>query len=251
MTLRIADIVRIDFGYFVRPGTETVSGTPHVEPVLGYVVRIDDGVLLFDTGMGIGDAELEAHYRPIRVPLDDALSTAGVGSDDVSLIVNCHLHFDHCGGNPSLPGRPIVTQRTELEQARTTTDYTLPELVDFDRARYVEVDGETEIATDCLLLPTPGHTAGHQALAVRCTDGTVVLAGQSHDTSTEHGRAQLAWRAQRERSVRGNKASAGVTPCEDHSSPGIPIPPAWLARIEELDPARILFAHDNAVWTPA
>lgn len=33
--------------------------------------------------------------------------------------MNCHLHFDHCGGNPSLPGTPIIVQQAELRAART------------------------------------------------------------------------------------------------------------------------------------
>ena len=43
---------RVDFGYFVRPESETGTGSPRVEPVLGYVVRAGDAVLLVDTGMG-------------------------------------------------------------------------------------------------------------------------------------------------------------------------------------------------------
>jgi N-acyl homoserine lactone hydrolase len=252
MEMSSADIARIDFGYFMRPGVETTTGIPHVEPVLGYVVRTADGVLLFDTGMGIGDSELEAHYRPTRIGLDDALTSVGLQRNDVSMVVNCHLHFDHCGGNPLLSGVPIVTQRTELGEARTTTDYTLPELVEFDGARYVEVDGEAEIAPCCLLLPTPGHTAGHQALAVRCDDGTVVLAGQAHDTATEYGRAQLDWRARSSDTYRPPSDTDGgsTDPLAETLEP-IPLPPPWLERIEQLDPARILFAHDNSVWTPA
>jgi glyoxylase-like metal-dependent hydrolase (beta-lactamase superfamily II) len=258
MAMRSGDIARIDFGYFVRPGVETITGTPQVEPVLGYVVRTPDRVLLFDTGMGVGDAELEAHYRPSRIGLDDALTSVGLSRDEIGVVVNCHLHFDHCGGNPLLAGVPIVTQRTELAAARTS-DYTLPELVDFNQARYVEVDGEVEIAPGCLLLPTPGHTAGHQALAVRCDDGTVVLAGQAHDTATEYGRAQLAWRA-RSSDTYGAPSDTYGAPSDTYGAPSgtrgasaelIPLPPPWLERIEQLDPARILFAHDNSVWTPA
>ncbi len=99
---------RLDFGFFVRPAEETGTGAPRVEPCLGYLVDHEDGLLLVDTGMG-SDPEIEAHYRPARRQLRAVLADAGVQLDDVRLVVNCHLHFDHCGGNPQLPGRPILT----------------------------------------------------------------------------------------------------------------------------------------------
>ncbi|GAC1444524.1 MAG: hypothetical protein NVS3B26_06190 [Mycobacteriales bacterium] len=45
-------IIRLDYGYFVRPAEETGTGSARVEPVLGYAVLHPRGVLLFDTGMG-------------------------------------------------------------------------------------------------------------------------------------------------------------------------------------------------------
>ncbi|MGH3343030.1 MAG: MBL fold metallo-hydrolase [Carbonactinosporaceae bacterium] len=228
------DVRRVDFGYFVRPAAETGSGAPRVEPVLGYAVAHRSGLLLFDTGIGAGEPDLDAHYRPSRRALRAALAGVGASDRDVRWVVNCHLHFDHCGGNPDLVGRPVFVQRGELSQARTVEDYTLPHLVDFDGARYEEVDGEAEILPGVWVIPTPGHTGGHQSLAVRCVDGTVVLAGQAHDSATAYTGDQLAWRAH-------NDAVAGPLP--QHRP--------WIERLECLDPARILFAHDQAVWEPA
>jgi N-acyl homoserine lactone hydrolase len=152
----------------------------------------------------------------------------------IDLVANCHLHFDHCGGNPLLDGRPVFTQRIELEAARHTRDYTLPELIDTPQANYEELDGEAEILTGVTLFPTPGHTAGHQSLLVQLGDGTVVVAaGQSHDSATVYSADALAWRARRER-----------------HPPPLPIPSAWMDRLLKLDPARVVFAHDHAVWVP-
>jgi glyoxylase-like metal-dependent hydrolase (beta-lactamase superfamily II) len=63
----------------------------------------------------------------------------------VAVVVNTHLHFDHCGGNRLFPSIPIHVQRRELADARTKDDYTVREWVDFPRATYVEHDGEAEI----------------------------------------------------------------------------------------------------------
>ena len=224
---------RIDFGYFVRPAAETGTGRERVEPCLGYLVDHPAGLLLVDTGMGTHPA-VDAHYRPRRRSLENALARVGVREADIRFLVNCHLHFDHCGGNPAMTGRPVFTQRTELETALRTPNYTLPELVDVAGLRYELLDGEAEILPGLLVVPTPGHTAGHQSVVVRRSDGTVIVAGQSHDTATEYGSDALAWRADR-----------------DHHSQPLPPTPAWIDRLQRFDPARVLFAHDNAVWEPA
>ena len=78
-----AAVRRIDLGYFIRPASEVGGPEPRVEPVLGYLVRRDEGVILFDTGIGAADPETEAHYRPRRRPLPDALSVA-FGSEDAA-----------------------------------------------------------------------------------------------------------------------------------------------------------------------
>lgn len=104
-------IRRLDLGYIVRPAAEAGGPEPRVEPVLAYLVRRPEGLLLFDTGIGGGEPETEAHYRPVRRPLPEALAAAGVAVDDIDLVVNCHLHFDHCGGNPLFAGTPSWSRR--------------------------------------------------------------------------------------------------------------------------------------------
>jgi len=150
----------------------------------------------------------------------------------IAFVVNCHLHFDHCGGNPLFPGRPILAQSTELAAARAG-QYTLEELVDFADVRYEELDGEHEVWPGVWIIPTPGHTDGHQSLVVRRADGTLILAGQAHDFASEFATGELARRA----------AADGIAPPLPEFRP-------WLARLLEFDPRRVVFAHDAAVWEP-
>lgn len=223
------DIRRLDLGYFVRPAPEA-GPEPRVEAALAYLVRRPEGVLLFDTGIGAVDPETEAHYRPQRRPLPDALAAAGVRPSDVSLIVNCHLHFDHSGGNPLFPGVPIVTQAAELELARGD-GHTMPELVDFPGATYQEVDGEAEIWPGIRVIPTPGHTAGHQSLVVEQAGGVTILAGQAYHFGTDFAMDELAYRAAR-----------------DGLAAPLPAHQPWLGRLLDFQPRRVLFAHDGSVW---
>ena len=99
--------------------------------------------------------------------------------------------------------------------------------------RYEVLDGEAEVLPGVIVLPTPGHTAGHQSVIVRRGDGTVVIAGQSHDTASGYSADVLAWRA------RGDRHGRSLPPFPD-----------WIDRLQRLDPARVVFAHDHAVWVP-
>ncbi len=96
-------VLRLDFGYFVRPAEETGSTAPRVEPVLGYLVQHPKGTVLLDSGMGL-HPDIDDHYRPRRIALPDALHAAGLAVEDLTVVANCHLHFDHCGGNPVAHG---------------------------------------------------------------------------------------------------------------------------------------------------
>jgi N-acyl homoserine lactone hydrolase len=230
--MRVDDVARIELGSFVRPPEETGTGRHRVETVLGYVARTPEGVLLLDTGLGEGDEETEAWYRPRRVRIEDALRTVGLTVVDIDLVVNCHLHFDHVGGNPTFAGRPIFCQRRELEAARTT-DYTFPALVDFAGANYQLLDGEAQIGSSIHIIPTPGHVDGHQSVVLECEDGSLVLAGQAHDVASDWSADVLAARA----------LTLG-------HEPPLPRPSPWMDRLLQFDPKRVVFAHDHAVWSP-
>ncbi len=228
----IDDVARLLLGTFVRPAEETGTGQPRVEAVYGYLISHEQGLVLLDTGLGEGDAETEAWYRPRRIALQDALGSRGVSLPEVDVVVNCHLHFDHCGGNPLLTGRPVVCQRRELSTARGG-GYTMEHLVDGPGLRYELLDGEAEIWPGVHVIPTPGHVEGHQSVVVQCEDGSVVLAGQSHDTTS-------AWSAD---------ALAASAPRLGHAEP-LPTAPPWMTRLLDFDPRRVVFAHDAAVWEP-
>jgi N-acyl homoserine lactone hydrolase len=233
MTKRLCqlDVHRINFGFFVRPAEETLTHVPNVEPVYAYLVTHPEVTLLFDTGIGAVDPETEAHYQPRRIDLSSALAQVRAQPAMVDLIANSHLHFDHCGHNADFCDRTILVQESELRIARGP-NYTMSELVDFPTAHYELIDGITSIAPGLTLVPTPGHSPGHQSLVVECTDGTLIVAGQATDTATEFGRQHLA------RTVKDLEGRQ-LAPSAD-----------WLDLLNGFDPRRIVFAHDEAIWEP-
>ena len=139
-------------------------------PVWMHLIEHDDGLVLVDTGM-IDTHPSLAVWEPQPEPVPEDVASR------VVVVVNTHLHFDHCGGNRLFRGVPIHVQRRELADARSGAIQTVPEWVDFDGARYVEHDGEAEVLPGIRLVPAPGHTAGHQVVVADSADGAVVLGG--------------------------------------------------------------------------
>jgi N-acyl homoserine lactone hydrolase len=154
----------------------------------------------------------------------------GVDLADVTGVANCHLHFDHSGQNVRLPGGvPIFVQRAEWAKVHEV-DYTVPAWVDAPHLTYEMVDGEMSVADGVRLVPTPGHTPGHQSLVLDTAEGAIVLAGQAVQSRAE-------WDGGADETVSG--------------LPDAPDPSAYersVAHLRSLDPVRVHFAHDAAIW---
>jgi N-acyl homoserine lactone hydrolase len=160
MPVRLDDVRAIQYGDVLVEGERW--------PNCIHVIEHPDGRVLVDTGMIDSTPELDAQFGvrfdPEKIPRD------------VACVINTHLHFDHCGGNRLFAGVPIHVQRAEREAAREP-DYTIPEWAEFEGATYVEHDGEAEIVPGVRVVPTPGHSPGHQSVLVDTEDGLVVVAG--------------------------------------------------------------------------
>jgi N-acyl homoserine lactone hydrolase len=163
-----------------------------LHPVYVHTVEHPDGLVLVDTGL------------PDPPPLPEELRSR------VAVVVNTHLHVDHCGGNRCFPGVPVHVQARELAAAGAAPDeHTRPEWVHAPGVVYVEHDGEAELLPGIRLVPTPGHTAGHQSVLVEdvgLIGGDVAYSFRSlGDADTEGKRRVLAlgvetWLAHVERS---------------------------------------------------
>jgi N-acyl homoserine lactone hydrolase len=148
-------------------------------PVYVHVVDHPDGRVLVDTGMTELDPAV-ADMDPQLTPL----SEQDVDLAGIDMVVNTHLHFDHCGGNRLFAGKPIYVQRKELDDARTQDDYTIREWVDAPGVVYVQVLGELELLPGVRLVPAPGHTRGSQVVVVETGEHPTVVVG---DTAVFHG----------------------------------------------------------------
>jgi N-acyl homoserine lactone hydrolase len=193
-------------------------------PVHGFVVTHPGGALLVDTGVG-GPQEVLADWRVVNRTVAQALADVDMSPADISLVINTHLHFDHCGQNAVFGHAPCYVQRAEWARAKVES----PDLMGwlgFMDASFELLDGDAEIVPGVRVLSTPGHTTGHQSVLVSGDDGDEMLLGDAVYTGRQFsGPPELP----------DGQASDRT---------------AWdgsLARIKSSGAARFHFCHDTAV----
>lgn len=219
------DIRRLELARFTMPAGSRWEGQQTV--VCAYLIRHPKGITLFDTGFGTGHTKTEQEFGPIhRRSLSSALASLGLRISDISTVANCHAHLDHCGNNPLFPGIPIFIQQDELD-ALASLDYVIPELIDFSGAKLAVHDGEAEIAPGVRIIPTAGHTPGHQSLLIDTSKGRILLAGQAFNFASDYARARFTFAKDPER---------------------LPENFGWLPELERRDIRMALFAHDLLAW---
>lgn len=167
------------------PGRPTATVTPVLVaqllaedermPVYVHVIDHPDGRVLVDTGL-TRLHEAVADMDPILTPLSEQ---ADFDLSGIDLVVNTHLHYDHCGGNHLFAGKPVYVQRRELDEALSRDDYTIREWVEAPGVEYVPVDGALELLPGVRLVPAPGHTDGSQVVVVETGGRPVVIAGDT------------------------------------------------------------------------
>jgi glyoxylase-like metal-dependent hydrolase (beta-lactamase superfamily II) len=138
-------------------------------PVHGFVVTHPGGAVLVDTGVG-GPDQVLSDWRVVNRSVADALAELGMTPGDIGLVINTHLHFDHCGQNAVFRHAHFYVQRAEVSRAERESRE-LYDWFDFMNARFELLDGDTEVLPGLSVITTPGHTIGHQCVLVRSDNG--------------------------------------------------------------------------------
>ena len=180
-------------------------------PVNVHVIDHPDGRALVDTGM--------TDLHPLVADMDPRLQPLNRQDFDlagIDIVVNTHLHFDHCGGNHLFAGKPIYVQRQELDDALGQEEYTIPEWVEAPGVQYEAVEGEHELLPGIRLVPAPGHTRGMQMVVVETGGRPVVVGGDVAVTFDE---------------------------LDEPTTEG-------QLRVRDLDPELVWLAHEHEPWRP-
>jgi len=148
------------------------------------LIRAGKQTIVVETGTG---EKFDAKRQDIfgidhSVTLLDSLATRGVAPEDVTLVVNTHLHFDHCGWNtrfgkdgkaaPTFPRARYFVQRGEYQHALQPTERDrasyLPENIQpmVDSNQWVFPETDTQLAPGIELIRIPGHTRDMQGVRI-------------------------------------------------------------------------------------
>ncbi len=181
------------------------------------LIEHDDGLVLVDSGLGNKEGD---KFRDIygvdnagangRTALEDALAELGRRPEDVRVVLNTHLHFDHAGGNTwiaaddrarrvqlSFPAAEYVVNRREFDWATHTNERTQASYLDHNfvpvaeagKYRWLEGDDD-QVVPGISVIATPGHVPWHMAVRVE-SDGETLLFPADAIPTAHH--LPLAW----------------------------------------------------------
>jgi glyoxylase-like metal-dependent hydrolase (beta-lactamase superfamily II) len=157
------------------------------------LVRSSGKLVLIETGVG----NKEGHRRQAS-PIEDgdlltALASLSIQPDEIDIVINSHLHADHCGWNtregegdevvPTFPNARYLIQRGEWEAAmepneRTRATYLAENFAPLESTGQLElVDGETIVTPEITMISTSGHTEDHASIVLSSGGETAIYIG--------------------------------------------------------------------------
>lgn len=155
-------------------------------PMWSTAVWNEEHRILIDTG--VHDAGwVDFNLGPCVQDTDEDLTAAlrkglGWSPEDVDIVINTHLHYDHCGNNKLFTNARFIVQRREWIAAHSPIpsqkDIYVSELYDsVDYFSWIFVEDEAEVVPGIKVFLTPGHSDGHQSVLINTQEGKLCVSG--------------------------------------------------------------------------
>ena len=164
------------------------AGTLVDIPVWGAAVEGNGLKILVDTGVSTPERWNPMHpvWQEKDETLEAALAELGWGLNDIDIVINSHLHYDHSENNPRLPNARFFVSLREWEYAKhPIATQTWLYGHNWDRSplsvmNYVLIDQDLfDVVPGIKTIETPGHSAGHQSILVQTDEGLLCIAGDA------------------------------------------------------------------------
>ncbi|MCF8042561.1 MAG: N-acyl homoserine lactonase family protein [Desulfarculaceae bacterium] len=161
----------------------TGYGQSIIRPFVVWFIRGASKNIIVDSGIEAQDyVAYHPSFNDLKVnhlqTFDQAMASVGITAEQVDIVVQTHLHFDHCHNLKRCVNAEVLLQKAEYDFAMDPAPFAgiyRRELWEGANLRLIE--GEYEIEPGLTLMPTPGHAAGGQAVLVDTQGGTVAIAG--------------------------------------------------------------------------
>ena len=159
-------------------------------PSTAWLIEGGSKLVLVDTGMCETPKANWHHPGSHQQPgqsICEVLGALGIKPEDIDVVVFTHLHWDHCANMKRFTKAQYIVHEAELEFARNPippyfrsyeapiTGYEAP----FQGVSFKTISNDYEVMPGVIVIPTPGHSPGHQSVVVETKSGKVIAAGDA------------------------------------------------------------------------
>jgi len=148
-------------------------------------ILIDTGIENFELIRNIRKKRGDRFYLKEKPEwrVKEQLYKIGVSLNDIDIVINTHLHWDHVGGNPLFKNAIYYIQKDEIPLALIAPNYAPHYFKENNQCivdiadRIVLLEGDKEIVKGLRVRKTGGHTPGSQVIFVDTSIGRVAITG--------------------------------------------------------------------------
>ncbi|MBT8334800.1 MAG: N-acyl homoserine lactonase family protein [Deltaproteobacteria bacterium] len=151
-------------------------------PIWAFLLQGEKKKILVDTGLDENELIVPKGFTEetglIPKSIEDCLNDSGLQTDDIDIVINTHLHDDHCGNNTHFKNSVFYAHRDEI--AFCKNPHPLDHRYDdyfIDGISFEEITYDKEILTGLTVLQMPGHTVGSLSVLVQTEAGKTVITG--------------------------------------------------------------------------
>jgi len=155
-------------------------GETYWAPIVAWYIGTEHHNILVDTSISAEDTKKYTETKAENVMLfEDALATVGRKVTDIDLIIQTHLHFDHCGNTAKCTNAKVIVQKAELDFAFAPHPVYA---ANYDKnmiknSRIIPIEGDQEIIPGVDVILVPGHSPGTQAVSIQTARGKAIISG--------------------------------------------------------------------------